>query len=91
MQAVRQFGQLLSTAKSEIDSFEGDVEAFEALGSSSAVLAQITSTSSRLDVLESGIGAILDVEKVSPFFLLYIIINLTSPPDFYISLDQNNA
>ena len=64
---MRQFCELLPKIKGEFDSFEGEVEEFETIGTDSAVLDQVASNSARLEGLEYDIGGILDVEKVHHF------------------------
>ena len=61
---LRRFCELLPVVKSEFDSIEDEVNIFETLGADSAVLDQVTSTSTRLGVLESGVRCILDIDQV---------------------------
>ena len=55
--------------KSQLDSFEDEVEVFEAVGSDSTILDQVTLTSARLDVLENGVGQVLERDEVCLFAL----------------------
>ena len=66
---MRHFCELLPAVKSEFDSFEDVVEAFEAVGSDSTILDQVTLTSARLDVLENGVGEVLERDEVCLFAL----------------------
>ena len=68
-QAVRQFCELLPTVKTEFDAFENEVEAFEAIGSDHSALEQFSSTSTKVDGLESRVKSILDLDSVRRFHL----------------------
>ena len=58
-QVLRQFTELLPTVKNEVDSFEVDIRAFEALGSDRSSLERIDGTRRRVDALDNGIRDIM--------------------------------
>ena len=61
---MHQFCELLPAVKTEFDSFENEVETFETLGSDPSVIKKLASTSARVDLLESGVTEILDLDSV---------------------------
>ena len=61
---MRQFYDLLPAVKSDFDSFENEVKTLEIFGCDSSLLKKVTSTSARVDLLESGISEILDLDPV---------------------------
>ena len=61
---MRQFCELLPKVKGDFDAFEGEVEEFETIGSNSAVLDQVASTSAQLEGLECDIRSIIDIDQV---------------------------
>ena len=67
---MRQFCELLLAVKTEFNSFEHEVEAFETVGSDLSVLQKVVSTSARVEGLANGVKGILEsIDSVSRFHL----------------------